>query len=207
MQIKKTIKKYQLVLKNIICNRNNLFSIYLQHPRWARDNIKIGESTSLRDCTFVIGKGSKIEIKDNCKIVGLSVYMTGDGNSVSIGSNTCINARRENPLRLNACESASISIGDYCLFSNDIQLHTTDYHSVVIPGTQMRTNPAKDIVIGNHVWVGLRTLILKGSKIPDGCIIAAGSVISKSFTSGDSLIAGNPATIKKNNIEWNIKKI
>ena len=58
-------------------------------------------------------------------------------------------------------------------------------------------------MIGNNVWIGLKTVILKGVSIPDGCIVGAGSLVSSALVPPpSSLIIGNPAQVKKNNIKW-----
>lgn len=53
------------------------------------------------------------------------------------------------------------------------------------------------IIIGNNCWCGADVIILPGLKIGDHTIIAAGSVVTKSFEDGDQVIAGNPAKIIK----------
>ncbi|WP_060664555.1 DapH/DapD/GlmU-related protein [Bacillus sp. CHD6a] len=50
----------------------------------------------------------------------------------------------------------------------------------------------KPIKIGNGCWVGARVTILPGVTIGDGCIIAAGSVVTKDCES-NSLYSGVPA--------------
>ena len=50
----------------------------------------------------------------------------------------------------------------------------------------------KPIYIGNDVWVGHRVIILPGVHIADGCVIGAGSVVTKD-TLPYSVVAGNPA--------------
>lgn len=57
------------------------------------------------------------------------------------------------------------------------------------------------IVIGNHVWIGLNVTILKGVTIGDGCMVAAGAVVTKSFPP-NYLIGGVPAKIIKEDILW-----
>ena len=57
------------------------------------------------------------------------------------------------------------------------------------------------IHIGNHVWVGVRAIILKGVTIGDGAIIAAGSVVTRDVPA-NTLVGGVPAKIIKDNISW-----
>jgi len=76
----------------------------------------------------------------------------------------------------------------------------------------------KKVSIGNYCWIGRNVMIMPGVHIGDGVIIAAGSVVTKSFE-GYQIIGGNPAqTIKIRNKEkilklisqkkcWNNKKI
>lgn len=49
------------------------------------------------------------------------------------------------------------------------------------------------IIIGDHTMVGTGSLITKGVKIPDYCLVSAGSVVSHVRPESYSLIAGNPA--------------
>jgi chloramphenicol O-acetyltransferase type B len=54
----------------------------------------------------------------------------------------------------------------------------------------------KCVVIGHNVWIGDRVIILGGSRIGDGAVIQAGSVVSKEIpTLG--IAGGNPANVFK----------
>ncbi|MCQ2515275.1 MAG: hypothetical protein MJ094_00245 [Saccharofermentans sp.] len=62
-------------------------------------------------------------------------------------------------------------------------------------------NEAREISIGNHVWIGSRVTVLKGVSIGDGAIIAAGSVVTKDVPA-HSMVAGCPARVVKEYVEW-----
>ena len=53
------------------------------------------------------------------------------------------------------------------------------------------------VVIGDYVYIGAKALIMPGVTIGDHCIVAAGSVVTKSVPSG-SMVGGNPAKVLGN---------
>ena len=63
----------------------------------------------------------------------------------------------------------------------------------------------KDIYIGENCFIGARAMILPGTRIGKNCIVGAGSVV-KGNIPDDSIVAGNPAKILANTIEWSERK-
>lgn len=57
-----------------------------------------------------------------------------------------------------------------------------------------------DTYIGNQTFIGANSLIMPGIKVGNNCIVGAGSVVTKDVPD-NSLVAGNPARILKNNIK------
>lgn len=53
------------------------------------------------------------------------------------------------------------------------------------------------VSIGSNCWLGANCVILPGVSLGDHTVVAAGSVVSKSFTEGNLLIGGVPAKILK----------
>lgn len=93
------------------------------------------------------------------------------------------------------------------MFSNNISVRTTDSHSI-IDSSGNRINYALDVYIGNHVWVGLQSLILKGANISDNSIVAARSVVpSSTICEQNCILAGLPAKIIRRNINWCRKRL
>jgi acetyltransferase-like isoleucine patch superfamily enzyme len=58
---------------------------------------------------------------------------------------------------------------------------------------------AEEIHIGKNCWIGANAMILKGVTLGDGCIVGAGSVVTRSFPA-DSIIVGNPARLLKTRV-------
>lgn len=147
------------------------------------------------------GNNNTVDIGEGCNIVGLRMLIIGENNLVCFKKGVTINASTTQPTVINALGGKTIYIGEGALLSNNIEIHTTDYHGIYNLGGK-RINADKDIIIGNHVWLGLGVKILKGTKIADGCMIGAGSVLSGIYPKKNCIIAGNPAKIIKEQIFW-----
>ncbi len=93
----------------------------------------------------------------------------------------------------------SLRVGDDCAISWGCQFLDEDFHEISFEG---KRNKQEGIAIGDHVWVGSNATILKGSRIPDGCVVAAGSVVTKVFEQKNCLIGGNPAKVIRENVSW-----
>ena len=57
-----------------------------------------------------------------------------------------------------------------------------------------QANQCRTIIIGDDVWPGAHSVILKGVKIEDGAVIAAGSVVREHVPS-NAIVGGVPAKI------------
>lgn len=84
-----------------------------------------------------------------------------------------------------------ISIGRGVLISRHVFIYDSDHHPIYNDAGEI-ANPARDVVIGDHVWIGLKCIILRGSSIGEGSMIAAGSVVGGKIKPG-VLAQGNPA--------------
>lgn len=78
----------------------------------------------------------------------------------------------------------------------------SDSHRIYIESEQINTD--KEISFGNKIWIGCRCTILKGSVIPDGCVIAATSCVTGKNFEANTIIAGTPAKSIKKISSWEI---
>lgn len=97
-------------------------------------------------------------------------------------------------------DESRVEVGEDCMFSTDIRLWCSDSHAVYDGEGKLRLG--RFITIGNHVWVGMRCLIGKNSRIADGSIVGWGSVVAGCFDTPHSLIAGAPAAVRKHGVSW-----
>jgi hypothetical protein len=85
----------------------------------------------------------------------------------------------------------SIRIGYECLISRMVYIYDADHHDIVNADGKV-INPPRPVIVGNHVWIGLQSLLLRGSKIGDGAVIAANSLVGGKIKAG-TMASGNPA--------------
>ena len=77
------------------------------------------------------------------------------------------------------------------VISTFVRFVTHDYSiKKVIPN---KANIFGKIVIGNNCFIGEGAMILYGVELADNIIVAAGSVVTKSFNESNIIIGGNPA--------------
>jgi len=157
-------------------------------------NISIGYGVSLNNCKITVHKGGGLIIKDLCELRGRIIV--GEGCKVEIGYGLVCN----DAIYIQTAERGSITIKDDCLFANP-KIYNSDLHSIFDLNTGSRTNFAKDVVIGNRVWLARDTLVLKGANIGDGSILGAGSTFNGKSES-NALLVGSPAKVAKKEVVW-----
>lgn len=131
----------------------------------------------------------KIHSKENIRVHPTASIRYAQ--NIYIGKNSHIN--------MNCCvwagENSKIILGDNLLMGPGVSIqstnHGTDINSVMM--TQEETE--KDIVIGNDCWLCSNVTVVSGVHIADGCVIAAGAVVTKDITQPYSVVGGIPAKV------------
>jgi len=93
--------------------------------------------------------------------------------------------------------AGGLEIGDECIIGQYFSCHPENHiaeDSTVSIRHQGVTR--KGIKIGSNCWIGSKVSILDGVEIGDGCIIAAGAVVNKSFPA-NCVLGGVPAKMIK----------
>jgi acetyltransferase-like isoleucine patch superfamily enzyme len=116
--------------------------------------------------SLIVKKGALLKLGDNVRISNSAIYCAD-----------------------------RIEIGDNVMIGGSTKIWDTDFHP--LDPVERTKNPnegfkTKPVIIGNNVFIGGFTIILKGVNIGNGAIIGAGSVVSKDIPQGE-IWAGNPA--------------
>lgn len=94
----------------------------------------------------------------------------------------------------------SISFGDNCLLGWDVTVLDSDGHSMYVDGKlSLEKIPVK---IGNNVWIGAKTAVLKGTQISDNSIIGLGTLVSGKYENNSIIIGNKGKMIKKDDLKW-----
>lgn len=145
---------------------------------------------------------------DSIISIGDSVSFRSDNTSNLIGVNRrCILATH--------AHNAIISIGDNCglsgtvvgakeaiIIGNDVLCGANtlitdfDWHGIAPDKRRTSTGDSKKIHIGNNVFIGYGTIVLKGVNIGDNSVIGANSVVTKSIPA-NVIAGGNPCKVLK----------
>lgn len=128
----------------------------------------------------------------------------GSGSSISVGKEACLELGDNFKISASSIIDCNkyIKVGNDCLFSWDILIMDSDYHSIVDKKGE-KINYPREIAIGNHVWIGCRCTILKGTSLPDNIVVSAGSLVTNGIPKSNCIIGGHgQINYLKNNINW-----
>ncbi len=140
------------------------------------DGVEIGNN-------FTLGKYAVIECTGVLRNVGNSLKI---GNNVGINHYCFIGVR------------GNITIGDNVIFGPRVNIFSENHNFDRLDISIKNQGVTKeDTIIGNDVWIGASVSIMPGVKVGNGCVIAAGSVVTKD-SADFSVVAGVPAKIIKN---------
>ena len=183
---------------NRVVNKGTLIKKTYLNITGNNNIIEFGKNSRILNVNIRIqGDNHRLFIGDNCYMEKGSFWFEDADGEICIGSNTTIK-----DADFASIESVLVKVGNDCMFSFGIDIRPGDSHSIIDLATNKRINPAENIIIGNHVWIGARATVLKGVKIADHVVIGNGSIVTKSCTSCNCVITGVPARVVKENVDW-----
>ncbi len=149
----------------------------------------------IKGSTISIGKGSLICSRSHQTALGVNhpvvLRTLKPGSELLIGSWVRMSGTT-------VCAAEKVIIGNRCVIGANATIVDTDFHSL---NPSVRSSPNDDqmalhspVEIGDDVFIGGGSFILKGVKIGNGAVIGAGSVVTKNVPEL-GIVAGNPAKL------------
>ena len=187
--INNTIQYNDAVLNNVAFNINGDFNLILIHPGAILNNVEF----------HLYGDNHRVIIGPKCQFNERgSIWCEDKDCLISIGQGSTFEG-----VHFSATEPGSrLILGKDCMFSYDIDIRTGDSHSLIARSSGTRTNYAKDIIFGDHIWVASHCIFTKGARVASHSVVGTGSFINKQFDEEHVMIAGRPAQILKRDIQW-----
>ncbi|WP_462359287.1 acyltransferase [Bacteroides finegoldii] len=163
------------------------------------NQVMIGEKTMMNHCTIVvIGNNCKLTIAGGSTNINYClIRLCGEGSEISIATKFTAHGGT-----IESCEGKKISIGEDCMFAGGVRISTTDHHSIIDVDKNIRINQAKDIQIGDHVWLGRNVTLHKGAVIGDDSIVGEGSIVNGVLDEQHAVYVGYPAKKVKSGTTW-----
>lgn len=209
------------------CKIVKIVSLRVRFSKQKGNSLTIGNDSLLRKSKISIKGGNNIIIVNNkCRFRNCLIDVSGNNNYIEIGEGVLIYENAYISIKGDNCSihignrttigsakffveegSTSIEVGKDCMFGRKVCLQTTDFHSIIDTSTKQRINPPKSIRIGDHVWLGYGVTISKGGELSNNSVVGEQSVVTKAFPQSHILIAGIPARILKENIDWSRDKL
>lgn len=160
------------------------------------DNVvEIAEGARLGMTIVVRGDGNRVVIGRDCWLHGFANLIT-DRATLTIGARTTM---VQGSLQLH--EPLDLTIGEDCMISSQVYVSVSDIHPIYDRTTDVRINAGRAVEIGDHVWLGLRTMVMKGARIGSGSVTAAGSIVSGEVPP-HCIVGGAPARVMRREVRW-----
>lgn len=139
-----------------------------------------------------------VEIGSNTGVIPLKAFIRiGQDSTIKIGNNVSNNSM----VTISAVEGTHVVIGNDVMLSSQTEIRTDDAHPIFDVHTGKRTNPARSIRIGNHVWLAKRSTVLGGASIGDGSVLGFGSIL-KGQIPNNCIAVGAPAKVVRRDVVW-----
>lgn len=140
-------------------------------------------------------EGAGARIHPTCK------FFASEGRTIRVGERVLI--------RKGAEVVGPVDIGDGCSFNRDVYIRAnvtfgrncnvgafvrfiTDSHEISGPSRRAGDWSFPDIIVGDGTFIGATSVVLGGVTIGPGCVIAAGSVVTKDVPA-HTMVGGVPA--------------
>jgi acetyltransferase-like isoleucine patch superfamily enzyme len=192
-------------------SRGNVLILARQARKY---RLKIKIDSSARNNLVVIGPDSQVHLELDLRGIDGTVIIGARADWMSIVHVRLSSARgffylgersKSNGLRVTVeGDGSSAIVGEDCMFATGTSLRTSDLHSIVQLDDDAWINPPENVLVEPHVWLGQDAVVLKGTCIGLGSIVAARAVVTRDVARF-SIVGGIPAKLIKSGVSWDSK--
>lgn len=167
-----------------VMSRVRLFFYRMFGLRHGRRNRMEGASR-LRHCDQIV-IGSQNAFSQGCWLWPTPDPENPDAPRIVIGDGNYFNRN----VMIDAC--GQVTIGDENMFGPDVYI--ADSNHAFGPEISPKSAPMRigKVTVGNRCWIGARAVLLSNVRLGDGCVVAAGAVVTRSVAPG-AVVGGVPA--------------
>jgi galactoside O-acetyltransferase len=122
---------------------------------------------------LTVKAGENIRIGNNFRSMGHD-YLYADEGSIEIGNNMSMNTN----VQIGA-SSGKIVIGNNVLIGPNVVLRAADHGLSKGAAIASQAHSSGEIIIEDDVWIGANAVILRNVRLGQGCVVAAGAVVTK----------------------------
>jgi acetyltransferase-like isoleucine patch superfamily enzyme len=166
------------------------------------------------------GRNNTLVVDDNARLGSLIVNFECDNGTLTIGPSSGVpafhgsvrvgqdatirigaNVSATSSVTMSAVEGTTIEVRDDVMFASRNQLRADDGHPIFDVTTGRRVNPARPIVVGEHVWVGWGAVLLAGASVGSGSVIGMNAIVSGKLPN-NCIAVGAPARVVRKHVAW-----
>ena len=215
-------------LFNFVSACNNFFTVSNSRSVRGKGNNIVFARGVLRKKVKIVCKGNhnKLTIANKTRLRNTLIEIYGSNNTIHIGANIVVYENTHFLVEGDNCEiyigdnviiggghffagesNTKIYVGENSMLSRDVKIDTSDFHSIIDEATGLRINRADNVYIGRHVWIGNGVHVFRGAHVSDNSVIGLKSLVNKKYEEPNLLLAGWPAKIIRQGINWTKEKL
>lgn len=187
--------RYRIPVLRGLALRIERAAFRLLYGRFCDGDVRIfgwPEIAAVPGSTLRLGRGVKLISESAFNEIGVAHACTlrtmGPGAEIVVGDGVGMSGT-------SVCATTSVRIGARTLLGADTLVTDTDSHALSAEDRASRRPAASaPVVMGEDVFVGARSVVLKGVTIGDGAVIGACSVVTRDVPAG-AIAAGVPAKV------------
>lgn len=183
-----------------------------------RGNRIVGKATRTKAAQVIfMASNCRLELADGVQLENCTIRFDCDGAVCSIGANSRFRGTICSGLNtrvvlgaglsvtrgcyITVAEGATVSVGEGCMFAASNELRADDSHPIYDADTGMRVNPSRDIILGDHVWLGGQAVLLGGARVGSGSVLGFRTLLKGSVPE-NCIVVGVPGRVVRRGIRW-----